>query len=61
MTNLFEKVNKAVVDAAKNKDSARLLILRTLVSDIRNVAKKACRDEVTDDDVMGALVKGFEQ
>lgn len=61
MTNLFEKVNTAVVEAAKNKDSARLLILRTLVSDIRNVAKKACREEVVDDDVMGALVKGVKQ
>lgn len=61
MTSLFEKVNAAVVDAAKSKDSARLLVLRTLVSESRGVALKACRKDVSDDDVMSALVKGVKQ
>lgn len=61
MTELFSKVNAAVTEAAKSKDSARLLVLRTLVSESRGVALKACRKDVSDDDVMSALVKGVKQ
>ena len=61
MSSLFERVNQAVVDAAKSKDSDRLLVLRTLVSDIRGVALKASRKDITDEDVMSALVKGVKQ
>lgn len=61
MSSLFERVNQAVVDAAKSKNSDRLLVLRTLVSDIRGVALKASRKDITDEDVMSALVKGVKQ
>ena len=38
-----------------------MLVLRTLVSDIRGVALKASRKDITDEDVMSALVKGVKQ
>ena len=61
MSNLFKKINEAVVEAAKTKNADRLLVLRTLVSDIKSVAIKAARKDVTDEDAMTALVKGVKQ
>jgi uncharacterized protein YqeY len=59
--SIFKKVNDEVIATAKAKNSARLLVLRTLVSDMQGVAIKACRKDVTDEDAMTALVKGVKQ
>lgn len=61
MSQKFEEINKAVIEAAKAKDSERLLVLRTLVSNIRGVALQANRKEINDEDVTTALVKGVKQ
>lgn len=61
MSKKFEEINQAVIDTAKAKDSARLLVLRTLVSSIRGIALTSNRKEILDDDVVSALVKGVKQ
>lgn len=61
MKSLFEAIYDSMVQAIKDKDADRVLILRTLISDIKSVALKACRKEVTYDDVMSALIKGVKQ
>ncbi|MFA5403391.1 MAG: GatB/YqeY domain-containing protein [Ignavibacteria bacterium] len=61
MSQKFEEINQAVTSAAKAKDTSRLLVLRTLVSVIKGVALASCRKEVTDEDVLSALVKGVKQ
>lgn len=61
MSTKFEQINQAVIDTAKAKNAPRLLVLRTLVSSIRAVALQSNRKEITDDDVVSALVKGVKQ
>lgn len=61
MSQEFEKINQAVIGAMKAKDSARVLVLRTLVGNIKSIAIAAKRKEVCDDDVTSALVKGVKQ
>lgn len=61
MKTLFDTIYDEMVTAVKNKDTARSLVLRTLISDIKGIALKACRKDVEPDDVMSALVKGVKQ
>lgn len=61
MSDVFDKINSEVILAAKNRDSERLLVLRTLVSDIKGVALKASRKDIVDDDVLTALTKAVKQ
>lgn len=61
MSSQFEVVNEAVKQAMKSQDSDRLLTLRSLVSEIKNVALKQARKDITDDDVLVALTKGVKQ
>lgn len=58
---MINAIQKAIVDAMKSKDQDRLLVLRTLQSDIKNVAIKSARKDPTDSDAMDALVKAAKQ
>ena len=58
---MINAIQKAIVDAMKSKDQDRLLVLRTLQSDIKNVAIKSARKDPTDGDAMDALVKAAKQ
>ena len=57
---MFEKIQKDMWTAAKAKLSDEVVALRSLVNDIKNVAKRENR-EVTNDDVTTALVKAVKQ
>lgn len=57
MKTLFNTIYEEMINAAKNKDTARVLILRTLISEIKGI----CRKDVNRDDVMNALIKGVKQ
>jgi uncharacterized protein YqeY len=55
------KLNEDIKTAMKEKDSEKLLALRTLFSDVKNVAIKAGRKEATDDDFLTAVNKAIKQ
>jgi len=61
MFMIFEKIQEDVKIAMKEKQSEKLLALRTLVSDIKNVGIRNGRKEPNDDDSIQALTKAIKQ
>lgn len=61
MSQKFEEINQEVIKALKAKDSNRVLVLRTLVGNIKLIAISQNRKEVNDEDVLSALTKGVKQ
>lgn len=57
----LEKLNVDIKNAMKEKNSEKLLALRTLMSDTKNVAIKNNRREPSDDDFLTALNKAIKQ
>lgn len=58
---LVEKLNENIKTAMKEKNSEKLLALRTLFSDVKNVAIKSGRKDLIDDDVVTAVQKAIKQ
>jgi len=58
---LVEKLNEDIKTAMKEKNSEKLLALRTLYSDVKNIAIKDSRKELTDEDVLTAVQKAIKQ
>lgn len=58
---LVEKLNENIKTAMKEKNSEKLLALRTLFSDVKNVAIKSGRKDLIDDDVVAAVQKAIKQ
>lgn len=58
---LVEKLNENIKAAMKEKNSEKLLALRTLFSDVKNVAIKSGRKDLIDDDVVTAVQKAIKQ
>ena len=57
----FETLNSDLTVSMKNKDANKVLALRTVISEIKNVAIKNGRKEPTSDDVITALTKAVKQ
>jgi len=58
---LVEKLNEDIKTAMKEKMAEKLLALRTLYSDVKNVAIKSGRKDLMDDDVITAVQKAIKQ
>jgi hypothetical protein len=58
---LVEKLNEDIKTAMKEKLAEKLLALRTLYSDVKNVAIKSGRKDLMDDDVITAVQKAIKQ
>lgn len=58
---LVEKLNENIKTAMKEKNSEKLLALRTLFADVKNVAIKSGRKDLNDDDVVTAVQKAIKQ
>lgn len=58
---IFEKIQEDIKLAMKEKKTEELLALRTLVSDIKNVAIKNGRKEPEEADSIQALTKAIKQ
>jgi len=57
---ILTQIMSDIKEAMKNKDQERLLALRTLHADIKNVGINN-RREVTDDDVVTVVAKAIKQ
>lgn len=57
---MIEKVSAEIKSAMKNKDSARLITLRSLMSESKNIAINDKRKDVSTDDIITALTKGIK-
>lgn len=61
MSATFQKINDDLTTAVKGKQSEVVLALRTIVSDIKNVAIKAGVKDVAEDHAITALAKAVKQ
>lgn len=58
---MINKLNEEIIIAMKAKDSGRLIILRMLLSEIKNIAISKCRKEINEEDLIIAVSKGIKQ
>jgi len=58
---LIEKLNDDIKTSMREKNSEKLLALRTLYSDVKNIAIKSGRKDLNDDDVITAAQKAIKQ
>lgn len=62
MSDSYQKIKTAIIEAMKAKDSDRLLVLRTLDSSIKNHAiANGHRDGPTDEDVVSGLSQAVKR
>ena len=59
-SEILEQILTDIKNAMKSKDSEKLLTLRTLHSDIKNVGINE-QKEITDEDVAAVIAKGIKQ
>lgn len=59
--SIITRINDDVKSAMKNKESEKLLALRTLSSEIKNVSIRNGRKESTEEDALQAVTKAIKQ
>ena len=58
---MLARLNDEIKTAMKSRDSERLSVLRGLMAGAKNIAIADKRKDVTDSDLMAAVIKGIKQ